>query len=78
MPELTDSNELRQRIIAEARTRIATPPAEDEITTNMLAEELDCSKRQARIILQDMVEEGKATVRDNGIGGCLVFRLEEK
>ena len=77
MPKLTDTNELRQRIIAEARTRIATPPAEDEITTTILAKELDCSKRQARIILNDMVEEGTATVRDNGIGGCKVYKEKD-
>ena len=83
MPELKDSSELRQRLIEEARTRVATPPSEDEMTASILAEELStpekqCSKRKARIILQEMVEEGLATVRDNGIGGCKVYRLEDK
>ncbi len=73
MPELTDDSELRQRIIAEARTRIATPPAEDEITASMLAKELNCTRRQAHLVLTGMVEEGTATVRDNGTHGSKVY-----
>ena len=77
MTEVAISGKLRERIIEEARSRIATPPAEDEITTNMMAEELGCSKRQAGTILQNMVEEGRATVRNNGISGCNVYKAKD-
>ena len=70
----TDIGSLRERIIAEAREQLPLPPTADEITSAILAKELNCSKRQAYNILQNMVEEGKATVRDNGIAGCKVYR----
>ena len=73
----TDISDLRQKILEEARSRIATPPADDEITASMLADDLDCSERQARVILQDLVDEGKATVRDNGLMGAKVYLYKE-
>ena len=67
MPELTDPLDLKQKILQEAQSRIPQPPGEDEITANMLAGETGCTKKQARSILNDMVEDGVATVRENGV-----------
>ena len=72
----TDISDLRQKILEEERSRVATPPAEDEVTASILADDLDCSPRQARIILQDLVNEGKATVRDNGLAGSKVYKYK--
>lgn len=77
MPELTDDKNLRSAILAEARSRIPRPPEEDEMTANQLAREEGCTAAQARTILRDMVEEGRATVRANGIEGgktCKVYK----
>ena len=74
MPELTDNNDLRSRIIAEAKSRIPVPMGEDEVTSSMLAEELGCNTRTAYYILEGMVDEGKATVRKNGSRGRKVYR----
>jgi len=74
MPELTDDNDLRSRIIAEAKSRIPVPMGEDEVTSTMLAEELGCNTRTAYDILEDMVDEGKAAVRRNGSRGRKVYK----
>ncbi len=77
MPELKDSDKLRQQILEEARSRIPTPPSEDEITARGLAESEGCTSAQARLILADMVEDGVATVRDNGVENgkaCKVYK----
>ena len=73
----TDINDLRQKILEEARSRIPIPPAEDEVTAGILAEREGITAKQARIILRDMVEDGVATVRDNGLVNgktCKVYK----
>jgi len=79
MPELTDSNELRQKILEEAKSRIPQPPGEDEVTARMLMDAEGCTWQRARDTLQDMVEEGLATVRDNGVQNgktCKVYKYK--
>jgi len=78
MPELTDSNELTQRILEEVKSRIPVPPGEGEVTANSVAQDIGCSAKQARTILADMVEDGSAEVRTNGVENgkaCKVYRI---
>jgi len=77
MPKVNISDNLREQIVEEAKKRVATPPDKDEITATMLAKEISSSNRQARIILNDMVEDGLATMRENGVGGCKVYKIKE-
>ena len=78
----TDISELRQKILEEARSRIPTSPNDDEITANGLAETEGCTSAQARLILADMVEDGIASVRTNGVENgkaCKVYKfIKEK
>jgi len=78
MPELTDSLELRQSILEEVKSRVPVPPGEDEVTANSVAQEIDCTAKQARSILADMVEDGVAEVRLNGVENgkaCKVYKI---
>ena len=73
----TDISDLRQRIMSEARSRIPVPPAEDEVTANMLAKEEGCTRQQAMRILKSMLEDEMVAVRENGIEDgkmCKVYR----
>ena len=77
----TDISNLREKILSEARSRIPLPPQEDEITANMMSEAEGCTQAQARSILKDMVEEGVAIVRYNGLEGgktCKVYKGVEQ
>lgn len=70
----TDISDLRSQLVEEARDRIARSPEADEMTAAMVAKELGCKPKQATLALKKMVEEGKATVRRNGPGGCNVYK----
>jgi len=72
----TDISDLRSQLIEEARGRLPTPVDKDEITSDMLAEDIGCEDRQARKILSDMVKDGKATMRKNGPGGRNVYKMK--
>jgi len=72
----TDISDLRSQLIEEARGRLPTPVDKDEITTDMLAEDIGCEDRQARKILSDMVKDGKATMRKNGPSGRNVYKMK--
>ena len=77
MPELTDSNDLKQKILDEARSRILVTPGEDEYTTNTLSKDMGCNWQQADKILKSMLEEGLVTIRENGIEigrACNVYK----
>ena len=77
MPQVAINDQLREQIIAEARSRIPTPPNDSEVTARMLVEEPGCTAKQARLILADMVEDGVATVRTNGVENgktCKVYK----
>lgn len=81
MPQVDINDQLREQILEEAKSRIPTPPASDEVTASSLALELGCTQRQARDVLADLVEEGVATVRTNGIENncnCKVYKMEIK
>lgn len=80
MPELTDSNDLRQRILEEAKSRIPRPPTEDEVTARMLMDTEGCTWQRARDTLADMEAEGIVTVRNNGVENgksCKVYKYKE-
>ena len=79
--KLTDPLELRQRIIEEAKSRVPQPPDKDEVTPTMLANDIGYTPAQARIILADMVEDGIAEVRTNGVENgkaCKVYKYITK
>lgn len=76
----TDINELRAKIIEEARSRIPIPAGEDEITSSMFAKEEGCTRRKAGEILNRMAEEGILSVRKNGVRNgktCNVYRYND-
>ena len=77
MSKVAINGKLRERIIEEARSSRPAPPNEDEITAAILAKELECSHKTAQILLNTMVNEGKATMRKNGPSGCKVYRYTE-
>ena len=80
MPKISLNDQLREQILEEARSRIPTPPGEGEITSRMLAEDTGCTPAQARLILSDMVEDGVASVRINGVENgktCKVYLAKE-
>lgn len=72
----TDISDLRSQLIEEAKTRIPVPMGEDEVTSTMLGEELGCNTRTAYDILEDMVDDGQATVRRNGPRGRKVYKMK--
>ena len=77
MPRIPLDDKLREQILAEAKSRIPLSPGEGEITANGLAAELNCTAKQARSILADMVEDGIVTVRTNGVENgksCKVYK----
>ena len=79
MPKISLNDQLREQILEEARSRIPVPPSDDEITAKGFAEDSGCTPQQARSILADMVEDGVATVRTNGVENgktCKVYRYE--
>lgn len=73
----TDISDLREQLIEEARSRISEPVGKDEITSTALAEELGCSTRAAYDILEGMVNDGRATVREKVCQGRRVYRYQE-
>ena len=62
----TDISDLRSQLIEEARSRAPQPVGEDEITAAILAKESGCLHHVAYDILENMVSDGKATMRKNG------------
>ena len=73
----TDINELRSKIIEEAKDRRQRPAEKDEITAAMLAKELGCSGPAARRTLRHMVRDGRATVRTNGPKNSNIYKYIE-
>ena len=72
----TDISDLRSQLIKEARGRLPTPVDKDEITSEMLAEDIGCDPRVALKILSDMVKDGKAIMRKNGPSGRNVYKMK--
>ena len=69
MPELTDTHDLRQKIILEAKKYLQSGHEQvwaDEITAKLLSEELGCSYKIAANSLRRMVKDGIAAVERRG------------
>ena len=76
MPELTDTSDLKQRILEESKEYVMLPPKNGEFTKRDFMEAHDnMGREQARGILNRMERDGKIYSRD-GIKGnkrCNVY-----
>ena len=79
MPELTDSQSLKQRIIDESKEYVVLPPGENEFTIKdfMEAHGENMTEDRARLALEKMEKEGKIYSR-KGLpksrkGSCNVY-----
>ena len=80
MPELKDSNSLKQRILEESKEYVVQPVQEGEFTIKFFAEVWDLSYDQARDTLIRMEKDGKVYKRVgvNTNGRCNVYGWREK
>ena len=78
MPELTDSIDLRKRILQEASQYITADKQKDEFTVREFADINEIPITNGQGILYRMIEEGKITRRGEGRGKKIYYKFTKE
>ena len=80
MPLLTDSNDLKKRILEESKGYVVLPPQEGEFTIQDFIDAYDeeISLYKAKLALDEMEKDGKVCKRDGGSGRKVIYSWKEE